>query len=75
MGEEGFLQRRQRAVAVAEALDRLDRAARDLAHRDQAGADLPAVEQHRAGAAVAGIAADLGAGEAEVVAQRRRRAA
>ena len=38
-----------------------------------------AVEQHRAGAAIAGIAADLGAGEAEFVAQhggkpaRRRR--
>ena len=54
-----------------QALDGLDRAARDLAHRHQAGADLPAVEQHGAGAAVAGVAADLGAGEAEVVAQRR----
>ena len=31
-----------------------------------------AVEQHRAGAAVAGVAADLGAGETEIVAQRRR---
>ena len=45
--------------------------ARDLAHGDQAGADLPPVEQHRAGAAVARIAADLGAGEPEIVAQRR----
>ena len=36
---------------------------------DEAGADLLAVEQHRAGAAVAGIAADLGAGQAELVAQ------
>ena len=65
----------ERAVAVAQALDRLDRAARDLAHRHQAGADLSPVEQHRAGAAVAGVAADLGAGEAEIVAQRRRPAA
>ena len=69
MVEEGLLQRRERAVR-RKALDRLDRAAGHLAHRDQAGADLPAVEQHRAGAAVAGVAADLGAGEAEIVAQR-----
>ena len=39
---------------------------------NQAGAHLLAVEQHRAGAAVAGLAADLGAGEAELLAQRRR---
>ena len=71
MGEEGFLQRRQRAVAVAEALDRLDPPALDLPHGHQAGAGLPSVEQHRAGAAVARVAADLGAGETEIVAQRR----
>ena len=70
MIEKRLLQRRERAVGVGQALDRLDRPAVHLAHRHQAGADLPAVEQHGAGAAVAGIAADLGAGEAEVVAQR-----
>ena len=36
---------------------------------DEAGADRLAVEEHRAGAAVAGVAADLGAGQAELVAQ------
>ena len=41
-----------------------------LADGDDAGAHLLAVEQHRAGAAVAGVAADLGAGQAELVAQR-----
>src|SRR5260370_21652751 len=72
MGEERFLQERQPAVAVAEALDRLDPAALDLAHGDETGAGLPFVEQHGAGAAVARVATDLGAGESEVVAQRRR---
>ena len=54
---------------VAEALDRGDRAARDLRRRGQAGADRRAVDQHGAGAAIAGIAADLGAGQAGVLAQ------
>jgi hypothetical protein len=40
-----------------------------LAQRGQARADLPAVEQHRASAAIACVAADLGAGEAKLVAQ------
>jgi hypothetical protein len=62
VGEERCLQGRQRAVAVAQALDGLDRAACDLAHGHQAGTDLPLVEQDGAGAAVAGIAADFGAG-------------
>jgi len=54
---------------LADWLDRLDPAARQLAHRDQASADLPPVEADRAGAAVARIAADLGPDEAEVVTQ------
>ena len=37
--------------------------------------DLLAVEQHGAGTAVAGMAADLGASQAEVVAQHIREAA
>ena len=40
-------------------------------HREgQAGVDAPAVDQHRAGAALAVVAALLGAGQAEVLAQR-----
>jgi hypothetical protein len=62
MSEKRCLQGGQRAVAVAQALDGLDRAAGDLAHGDQAGTDLPLVEQDGAGATVAGIATDLGAG-------------
>src|SRR5205814_3924055 len=73
MDEERLLQRCQRAVAIAEALDRFDPPAFDLAHGDQAGADLPSIQKHRAGAAVAGVTADLGAGETEIVAQRRRK--
>ena len=67
-GEERGLERR-RAVGPGETLDRLDAPAVDLARGDEAGADLLAVEPHRARAAVAGIAADLGAGQAEVLAQ------
>ena len=70
VGDEGALQRRQRAVGAGEALDRRHRAAVALADGDDARADLLAVEQHGAGAAVAGVAADLGAGQAELVAQR-----
>ena len=69
MREEGFLQTRQRAIAIGEAFDRFDGAPLDLADRHQASADLPSVEPYGAGAAVAGIAADLGAGEAKIVAQ------
>src|SRR5450755_1799432 len=72
MGEERILQGRQPAIAVAEALDRLDLPALDLAHGDETGAGLPPIEQHRAGAAVARVAADLGTSESKVVAQRRR---
>ena len=44
----------------------------DRRGRHQAGADRLAVEQDRAGAAIAGVAADLGAGQPEFVAQDRR---
>ena len=59
----------RRAVGPGETLDRLDAPAVDLARGDEAGADLLAVEPHRARAAVAGVAAHLGAGQAEVLAQ------
>ena len=45
------------------------------ADRRQAGADGLAVEQHRAGAAIAGIAADLGAGQPQILAQHLRQPA
>ena len=67
-GEERGLERR-RAAGPGETLDRLDAPALDLARGDEAGADLLPVEPHGARAAVAGVAADLGAGQAEVLAQ------
>jgi len=50
--------------------DRVDVGAFRLGRGDQAGAGLAAVDEHRAGAAVAGVAADLGADELKAVAQR-----
>ena len=66
--EEGGLERGE-AVARAQALDRLDAPALRLAGRDEARAHLVAVDPHRARAAVAGVAADLGPREPEVLAQ------
>ena len=68
MIEERLLQRRELAVGAGQALDCLDPPTGYLAHRDQTGADLPALEPDRAGAAVTRIAADLRSGEAEIVA-------
>ena len=65
---EGPLQAREGAVP-GQALDGEDVAARDLAQRHQTGANLLAVEQHRAGAAIAGVAADLGADQPELLAE------
>ena len=64
MGMERCAQSRDQRLGVAEALDRLDAAALDLTDRHQAGADRLSVEQHRTGPAIAGVAADLDAGEA-----------
>src|SRR6266513_637630 len=55
--------------AAAEPFDRLHRAAFALGGEHQAGKLRRAVDQHRAGAALAQLAAVLGAGEAEVLAQ------
>src|SRR6266513_4997240 len=55
--------------AAAEALDRFHRAALALGGQHQAGKLRCAVDQHGAGAALAQLAAVLGAGEAEVLAQ------
>ncbi len=65
---EGELQRVE-GTALGQALDRDDLAARRLPGGHEAGANLLAVHQHRAGAAVARVAADLGAGQAQLLAQ------
>ena len=70
---EGALQGRKLAV-FGKPLDSDDVAARRLSDRHEARAGLLAVDQHGAGAAVARIAADLGAGEAEFIAQGVRQA-
>ena len=66
---ERSLQRRQLAVVAREALDGADRRAVGLDGEQHAALDRLAVELDGAGAAVAGVAADVGAGEVEVVAQ------
>ena len=68
MIEEGLLQGRH-AGQIREPFDRGDRLAGELSAGHQTGAELFAVHQHGAGTAVAGIAAHLGAGEAQAVAQ------
>ena len=73
MARNDALQRRQPAVAAPGLRPSSTARPATCAAGDQAGADLLAVEQHRAGAAIAGIAADLGAGQAELVAQRAAR--
>ena len=66
---EGGLHRMQ-VVRRAQALDGGDLVAL-VHHRErQAGVDPPAVDDHRAGAALAVVAALLGAGEMQVLAQR-----
>ena len=69
VAQEGPLQPVQPAVR-GESLHGLHMAAGGLGQRHHAAADLGTVEQHRAGAAVAGVAAHLRPGKAEVVAQR-----
>ena len=66
-----LLQRRQRALP-GERLDRLDLAAVDL-HREQAAAaHRHPVDEHRAGAADAVLAADVRAGQAQPMAEEVR---
>ena len=60
------------ATVLRQPLDRGNRAASHLAERHQAGTDLLSVQQHRAGAAIPRIAADLGAGQSEMVAEHAR---
>ena len=70
VAQKGLLQGGQRAVG--QPLDSADLGTRRLRHRHEAGAGGLPVDQHGAGAAVAGVAAHLGAGQAEPVAQHRR---
>ncbi len=73
VAQEGALQAVQ--PVGGEALDGGDVAADGGGGRRQAGADRLSVQQHGAGAAVAGVAADLGAGQAQHLAERVREAA
>src|SRR5437879_11463166 len=67
---EGALQRVELVRAARrEALDRRERCAVRLHRKHQTGAHRLAVEQHGAGAAHAVLAADVGAGEPQVLAQ------
>ncbi len=66
---EGLLQRVELAVAAGQPLDGGELVAVGLDRQHQAGAHRLAVDEHRAGAADAVLAADVGAGEAELVAQ------
>src|SRR5262245_11475476 len=68
MFEELALQR-MKGVPLGKTLDGLDLAILGLDPEHQAGAYQPAIENDAAGAAVAGAAALLGAGQAEPVAQ------
>src|SRR5215218_9418835 len=56
-------------VAVGDALHRLDRGAVGLDREHHAALQQRPVDDHRAGAAVAGVTADVAAGQVEVVAE------
>ncbi|MGY3427515.1 hypothetical protein ACVWZW_008019 [Bradyrhizobium sp. F1.13.4] len=57
-------------VALGDAFDRGDAGAVGLSRQHGAGFDRLAVHMDDAGAALAGVAADMGSGEVEVVAQQ-----
>ncbi len=66
---EALLQRMQRAVGSRDALDGEDLGALGLDREDGAGFDRLAVEIDGAGAAMAGVAADMRAGQVQLLAQ------
>src|SRR6266545_284667 len=76
LGPEGLLERMQRLAGRRDSLDRADLVAVGLDRQHEAGADRLAVDEHCAGAAHAVLAADVGAGEIQVLTQevRERRA-
>ena len=63
------LLKRGQLLAFGETLHGDDASSRRLPHRNQARADLLVVQQNRAGAAVAGIAADLRTRQTQLVPQ------
>ena len=69
MGDEGGLHRMQ-LIAARDALDGEDVGAVVADRQRQARIDAPAVDQHRAGAALAAVASLLGAGQVEALAQQ-----
>ena len=69
MGDEGGLHGMQR-VAVRQALDRQDVRAVAADRESEAGIDPPPVDEDRAGAALAAVAALLGPGQLEALAQQ-----
>src|ERR1700684_2330025 len=66
---EGGLHRMQ-FVALCDALDGGDAGAVGLSHQYRAGFDGPSVDMNRAGAALAGIAADVGSRQSQMIAQQ-----
>src|SRR5262249_48455023 len=66
---EGLLHRMQRAVRVGEPFDRSDGGAFDLPGEDGAGLHRLAVDVHHTGPALRRVTADMGTGEAKVLAQ------
>lgn len=69
MGQERVLQSPAAGGRGFKTLHRHHRLARYLAERDEASANRTAVKEYGTGAAVAGVAADLDALQAEFVAQ------
>ena len=67
---EHLLHRMQRAVGRGQALDRGHRGAVGLHRQHGAGLHRLAVDMHDAGAALAGVAADMGAGQPQLLAQQ-----
>ena len=68
MDMESALQPADNVLARRQTFDGLDDAALDLADRGETGAHRFAVDQHRASAAVAGVATDLDAGQTAMLA-------
>ena len=75
MQQKRFLQAVEHRRTRRQSFYRRNVTSRNLSRGNQARANRLAVEQHRAGAAVAGIAADFCSGQPEIVAQDTREAA
>jgi hypothetical protein len=69
VGEEGSLQAIENWRTAGEAFHRRDFATFNLTGGDQAGTDWVTIQEDSAGAAIAGVAADFRACQAEIVAQ------